>query len=142
MRNAKYPCGLFVLIMCVQVSFAQSVYKTTGAQPVTVAQNITTFGAFEELHLGRYELYAGIPAMNIGHVILLNNGKYKVAFSTDEDNYDETGTYIFHPDTNTIEWTAGMFKNNNWGGKMVKKDKGFRIEFNKSAYAESKSINN
>ena len=89
------------------------------------------------LRLGRYELYSGIPSMYLGHFILLNTGKYKVAFDTDEDNYDVSGSYIFHADTQTIEWTGGMFKNNNWGGKLVKKENGFRIEFNKATFGES-----
>ena len=88
------------------------------------------------LHLGRYELYSGIPTMYIGHIILLSGGKYKVAFSTDEDNY-EIGSYAYHADTNTIEWITGMFKHNNWGGKMVSRNGGYRIEFNKASYADS-----
>ena len=102
-------------------------------QGVVVKQAITS-----NLHLGRYEFYSGIPSMYIGHLILLPDGKYKVAFNTDETNYDESGRYIFHEDTQTIEWTAGMFRNNNWGGTYVKTENGFRIEFNKAGYAESK----
>ena len=89
------------------------------------------------IHLGRYELYSGIPTMYIGHIIMMAGGKYKVAFDTDENNYAQ-GTYAFHPETNTIEWISGMFKNNNWGGKLVAKPgSGFRIEFNKASYADS-----
>lgn len=102
-------------------------------QGAVVKQVITS-----NLHLGRYEFYSGIPSMYLGHLILLPGGKYKVAFNTDENNYDESGRYIFHEDTQTIEWTAGMFRNNNWGGKYVKTENGFRIEFNKAGYAESK----
>jgi hypothetical protein len=83
-------------------------------------------------------LYSGIPSIYLGHFILLANGKYKVAFNTDEENYDERGTYVFHKDTNTIEWQAGMFHGNNWGGKIVKTEKGFRIQFNKATYGDSK----
>lgn len=91
-----------------------------------------------ELHLGRYELYSGIPSMYIGHFILLANGKYKIAFDTDENNYDESGKYIYHKETNTIEWVSGMFRNNNWGGKITKTAKGFHIQFNKATYGDSK----
>ncbi len=89
------------------------------------------------VHVGRYEIYAGVPSMYLGHVILLANGKYKVAFNTDEENYDETGVYRFNNDTQTIEWVAGMFKNNNWGGKLVKKDNTYRIEFTSTSFADS-----
>ena len=89
------------------------------------------------LHLGKYELYSGIPSMYLGHLILLNDGKYKVAFSTDETNY-ETGNYTFHEDTGTIEWLTGMFRNQGWGGKVLNNtNKVFRIEFNKATYAET-----
>ena len=89
------------------------------------------------IHLGRYELYSGIPTMYIGHIVMMTGGKYKVAFDTDENNYAQ-GTYAFHPETNTIEWISGMFKNNNWGGKLVTRTgSGFRIEFNKASYADS-----
>ena len=88
------------------------------------------------LHLGKYDLYSGIPAMYLGHLLLLREGKYKVAFSTDENNY-ETGTYLFHAESNTIEWLSGMFRNNRWGGKFNKSGNAFRIEFNKVTYAES-----
>lgn len=105
----------------------------------TVQQTVVLKQAVvSSLHLGRYEFYSGIPSMYLGHLILLPDGKYKVAFDTDENNYDESGRYIFHEDTQTIEWTAGMFRNNNWGGKFIKTDNGFRIEFNKAGYAESK----
>ncbi len=112
-------------------------------KPVTSVVNATVTNVVaapvsENLHLGRYELYSGIPAMYLGHFILLANGKYKVAFNTDEENYDERGTYIFHNDTNTIEWVTGMFMNNNWGGKLSKTDKGFRIQLNKATYGDSK----
>ena len=90
------------------------------------------------LHLGRYELYSGIPSMYLGHLILLADGRYKVAFDSEEDNYDESGRYTFNESTSTIEWQSGMFKNNNWGGKLVKKEgAGYRIEFNKAAFADS-----
>jgi len=74
----------------------------------------------------------------LGHLILLKNGKFKLAFSTDEDNY-ENGSYLFHPETHTIEWLSGMFRNKNWGGKIVNQGSGFRIEFNNTTYADSNS---
>jgi hypothetical protein len=49
-----------------------------------------------------------------------------------------SGSYVFHADTQTIEWLGGMFKSNNWGGKLVKKENGFKIEFNKSTFGESR----
>jgi len=74
--------------------------------------------------------------MYIGHIVLLAGGRYKVAFSTDEDNY-EIGSYVFHQDTDTIEWLTGMFKHNNWGGKLVNRSGVYRIGFNKVTYADS-----
>lgn len=89
------------------------------------------------LHLGKYELYSGIPTMYLGHIILMADGQYKTAFSTDEDNY-ELGTYGFNNETSTIEWLTGVFKHNNWGGKLVKRStSSYRIEFNKATFADS-----
>ena len=88
-------------------------------------------------HLGKYDLYSGIPSMYIGHLVLLTGGKYKVALSTDENNY-ETGDYTFDASTNTIEWQTGLFKNNSWKGKLVNTSgNSFRIEFNKVTFADS-----
>jgi hypothetical protein len=88
-------------------------------------------------HLGKYDLYSGIPSMYIGHLVLLTGGKYKVALSTDETNY-EFGNYTFDVSTNTIEWQNGLFKNNNWKGKLINTSgNNFRIEFGKVTYAES-----
>ena len=112
----------------------QAAVTATAVSTTAVAENKTG-----SLHLGRYEIYAGVPSMYIGHMILQENGRYKVAFNTDEDNYDEMGRYVYHPETNTIEWQFGMFKNNNWGGKVVTKESGrIRIEFNPTSYAELK----
>ncbi len=132
MRNDKFLVCFIALVLCMQTGFAQ-VKKNTGkvSAPAIAEQN--------RPYVGRYELYSGIPSMYIGHFILLNNGKYKVAFDTDPDNYDESGTYSFHADTNIIEWISGMFRNNNWGGKLVKKDSGYRVEFNKASYGEKVS---
>jgi hypothetical protein len=134
-----------------QVGFAQQVKKTAGKVTTTPAATTkTTTPAVSSKAttaakpapqqsgpwLGRYELYSGIPTIYIGHFILLPNGKYKVAFDTAPEDYDETGRYAYHADTNTIEWISGMFFNNNWHGKMVQKDGGYRVEFNKASYGE------
>ncbi len=88
-------------------------------------------------HLGKYDLFSGIPSMYIGHVVLMTGGKYKVALSTDETNY-EFGNYTFDAATNTIEWQNGLFKNNNWKGKLVNTAANiFRIELSKVTYAET-----
>ena len=76
------------------------------------------------------------PTGHFPHLVLLKDGKYKLAFSTDEENY-ENGSYIFHSDTDSIEWLNGLFKNKNWGGKLVNRGAAFRIELNKTPYAES-----
>lgn len=92
---------------------------------------------YANLHMGKYDLYSGIPTMYIGHIILLADGKYKVANGTDETNY-EIGNYSFNSATNSIEWTNGLFKTKGWGGKMVAKSGNiFRIEFNSTTYAET-----
>ncbi len=90
------------------------------------------------LTLGRYELYGGVQHIYIGHMVLLADGKYKIAFDTDEDNYDELGRYVYHAQTGTIEWLAGMCKTNNWGGKIIRKEGSntVRIEFTPTSYAE------
>lgn len=94
--------------------------------------------AVSSLRLGRYELYSGLPSMYLGHFLLLADGRYKVAFDNDEADYDETGTYLFHEDTQTIEWLGGMFKSNNWDGKFIRKEGNTcRIEFNKVTFADS-----
>ena len=91
------------------------------------------------LHLGKYNLYSGIPTMYIGHIILQADGKYKVAFGTDEDNY-EIGKYTFHAASNSIEWLTGLFKNKGWSGKLsTTSGNANRIEFNKATYAETTS---
>ena len=110
--------------------------KVTGAgTPVTTST--TEPPKTVDPHLGKYELYSGIPSMYIGHLVLLTGGKYKVALSTDEANY-EFGNYSFDASTNTIEWQNGLFKNNNWKGKLVNTSgNNFRIEFNKVTFADS-----
>ena len=112
----------------------QASVVNAGAVNTIVAENKTA-----GLRPGRYEIYAGVPSIYLGHMILQENGKYKVAFNTDEDNYDEMGRYAYHPETNTIEWQFGMFRNNNWGGKIVRMENGVtRIEFTPTSYAELK----
>jgi hypothetical protein len=86
--------------------------------------------------LGKYDLYAGIPSMYLGHIVLMTGGKYKVAFSTDETDY-ETGNYIYHADTNSIEWLSGLAKRKDWKGRLIKKAGGYRIEFTKTTFAEN-----
>lgn len=99
-----------------------------------------TTAIVSQLHLGRYEIYAGVPSIYLGHMILQENGRYKVAFDSDADNYDEMGRYEYHPETHTLEWKFGVFRNNNWGGKLIKLDeKTWKIEFTPTTYAESKN---
>lgn len=91
----------------------------------------------EDIQLGKYELFSGIPPMYIGHIYLMPAGKYKVAFGTDEDNY-EFGTYTYNTNTKSIQWLSGLFRNKGWTGKMTTKPGGGnRIEFNKATYAEA-----
>lgn len=91
----------------------------------------------ENVHLGKYELFSGIPSVYIGHIYLLEDGKYKVAFGTDEDNY-EIGKYSYNNATNSLQWETGLFKNKGWTGKLVNTSgKGYRIEFNKVTFAET-----
>ncbi|HVZ26965.1 MAG TPA: hypothetical protein VG842_12955 [Sediminibacterium sp.] len=100
--------------------------KTLAAKPAT--ENTVPFA-------GSYAWYAGVPAMYTGKLILLQNGKYQVAFNTDENNF-ETGLYTYHPDTQSIEWISGIFYNNHWGGKLEKDANGhYRIRFNAGSYA-------
>lgn len=113
--------------------------KQASAVSTAAVNTMTVENKTNGLRLGRYELYAGVPSIYLGHMILQENGKYKVAFNTDEDNYDEMGRYVFHAETNTIEWQFGIFRNNNWGGKVVTKENGsIRIEFTPTSYAEIK----
>ena len=113
--------------------------RTVKTNTVTVATTAATTEAPKTVdpHLGKYDLYSGIPSMYIGHLVLLTGGKYKVALSTDEDNY-ELGSYTFDAATNTIEWQSGLFKNNSWKGKLLNPSgNNFKIEFNKVTFAES-----
>lgn len=131
MKRVKYMVCFFAAAALITAAAGKGTIvnnaETTTTQPVPPT----------ELHLGRYELFSGIPSMYIGHFILLADGKYKVAFDTDENNYDVSGRYTYNKQTGTIEWISGMFKNNNWGGKLTKTAKGFHIQFNKATYGES-----
>ncbi len=110
--------------------------KTTAAAMPASSATVETPKTIDP-HLGKYDLYSGIPSMYIGHLVLMTGGKYKVALSTDETNY-EFGNYTFDASTNTIEWQNGLFRNNNWKGKLVNTSGNiFRIEFGKVTYAES-----
>lgn len=104
---------------------------------LNAAVNSTTATAEEiKALLGRYDLYSGIPTVYLGHIVLLADGIYKVAFSSDGTDY-ETGKYAFHAQTASIEWLSGLFMNKGWSGKIIKKSGGFRIEFNKTTFAEN-----
>lgn len=87
-------------------------------------------------HLGKYDLYSGIPSMYIGHIVLQTGGKYRVALSTDESNY-ELGTYKYDAASNSIEWLTGFCRNSNWKGKITNTSGVFRIELNRASFAES-----
>jgi hypothetical protein len=135
MQNYKYAVGCLAFLLCINAGIAQATKQgKTQTENKTQTQVPAVQQKTPALQLGRYELYSGIPSMYLGHFVLLDNGKYKVAFDTDEDNYDVSGSYIFHADTQTIEWIGGMFKSNNWGGKLFKKESGYKIEFNKSTF--------
>lgn len=124
--------GISKAVFQVTTGNLRTVKTTAAAMPVTVETPKTI-----DPHLGKYDLYSGIPSMYIGHLVLMTGGKYKVALSTDETNY-EFGNYTFDASTNTIEWQNGLFKNNNWKGKLVNTSGNiFRIEFGKVTYAES-----
>jgi hypothetical protein len=66
----------------------------------------------------------------------MKDGKYKVAFGTDETAYEQ-GAYKYNSATDSIEWLTGLFQRKQWKGKLVKKSGGYRIEFNKTTFAET-----
>lgn len=102
-----------------------------------VSSTKTITASEKKLQLGKYDLYSGIPTMYIGHIILAGDGVYKVAFGTDESNY-EIGKYSFDETANNIIWLTGLFKNKGWGGKVTAKSATVsRIEFNNVTYAEN-----
>lgn len=85
--------------------------------------------------VGRYGIYTGIPKTYIGHFILHEDGTYVVALSSAEEKY-ASGTYIYHANTKSIEWTGGLFFTNNWKGtcEMSKEGKQ-KINLNSQTYA-------
>ena len=104
----------------------------TGSNANAIVKNAENY----TLQMGRYDLYSGIPTTYIGHIILLPEGKYKLALSTDENAY-EIGGYLFHTDTNQIEWLTGMCKHNGWTGTITGSNNFYRITLNKVTYAEN-----
>ena len=132
MRKYHYLVCLAISMLGVQQGFSQATKtaaKTAAAK--LAAQVVKEAGP----HLGMYELYSGTPTIYLGHLVLMADGKYKLAFSTDEENY-EIGKYVYHPETNTIEWLSGMFRRKEWDGKIINKGSSSRIEFAKTTYAE------
>ncbi len=110
--------------------------QTGFTQPANSGTAAVNTGTAESTVLGKYDLYSGIPSVYLGHIVIMKDGKYKVAFGTDENAY-ETGSYKYHADTNTIEWTSGLFYRKAWKGKLIKKSGGYRIELNSTTFAES-----
>lgn len=132
--QVKLVQGAKTQLITLNSNLVRKAVAGTVEKPVTVKNTVVN----PSIHLGRYDLYSGIPSMYIGHVLILENGKYSVAFSSNEDDYDNHGTYVFHEESQTFEWVSGLFKNNNWGGKYSKiKGNAYRIEFNKGSFAES-----
>jgi hypothetical protein len=132
MKRVKYLVCFLTVAVIMTAAVARETIVNNAAKKATETTEPS------DLHLGRYELYSGIPAMYLGHFILLPNGRYKVAFDTDANNYDESGRYSYNKTTDTIEWISGMFKNNSWAGKITKNEKGYHIQFNKATYGDSK----
>lgn len=133
MRKYQYIICLGILFSVAQQGFSQA---TKSAAKAIISKVAAPAVKETFLHLGRYDLFSGIPTVYLGHLVLLADGKYKLAFGTDEENY-ENGKYIFHPETDTIEWLSGMFKRKDWDGKLTNKGTSFRIEFAKNTYAET-----
>ncbi len=124
-----------------QTNFQVSTNQMRLAKQTTVSAASSSKATVEipksKEHLGRFDLYSGIPTLYIGHCIILGNGKYKVALVSDESNY-ESGDYIFNNETNSYDWETGLFHRNNWKGKLISKGgNSFRIEFNKATFAET-----
>jgi len=111
------------------------IFGLTNSQAQSLTQNSRNTKLITSSNtIGKYAWYSGIPSMYMGVFILQEDGKYKVALSNDETNY-ELGTYKFNADTNSIEWLTGLFKNNNWAGKISIPDNKIRIQFNRASYA-------
>ena len=134
MRTLKYLILTLVLGIIFQPVF--SGYKNIFGMPIHPVTATDTAGT-GTLKLGTYKIYSGIPSMYIWHFELKAGGNYVVALSSDEDSY-ATGTYTYHPDTNTIEWKTGFFWQKKWGGKVSKPSGNTtHIEFNRATYADS-----
>lgn len=144
-RNATISKYSFVIICMLTASFtsAQKLPSRTAKQQGSQAKSITatsTQRTDETMAAkgvtGRYDLYSGIPTVYLGTLVMMDGGKYKVSFSTDENDF-ESGTYAYHAGSTSIEWLSGLFKRKEWGGKLIKKEAGYRIELNKSTFAEN-----
>jgi hypothetical protein len=130
-RNVKAPVGTSLPV--------KTEAPVTSQKPVTVVPNVNE--SIPAGFLGRYELYAGIPSTYLGHFILLADGRYQVAFASNENDY-ETGLYRYHADTQSVEWISGMFYNNAWKGTITSRgNNNTRLDFNKAAYAERSQQN-
>lgn len=120
--------------------YAQKKFVTKPAKTATLTRQPGTDSAVSikimpELY-GRYNIYAGAQHAYIGHFFLLPNGIYKVALSSDEEQYG-SGQYKLSGDPVTIEWTEGLFRHNRWVGK-IKWPGGMptRIVFSSLVYAD------
>jgi hypothetical protein len=131
MCKGKYLTGLVIFLFCMQAGFSQ-----TRSKPVTAAAATQTSKTTEFPFQGKYDLFSGIPTVYIGHIVIMKEGKYKVAFGTDETAY-ENGTYKYNSTNDSIEWLTGLFQRKQWKGRLVKKSGGYRIEFNKTTFAET-----
>lgn len=131
MCKGKNIAALVLFLFCMQAGFSQTTVK-----PVTTAAATSSNKTAELPFLGKYELFSGIPTVYIGHIVIMKDGKYKIAFGTDEAAY-ENGSYKYNSATDSIEWLTGLFQRKQWKGKLVKKSGGYRIEFNKTTFAET-----
>lgn len=137
---SKYLCVIICLLLSTRAS-AQKMPVRGKQQALQTKAAASQGQRADETPLlkgitGRYDLYSGIPTVYLGTLVMMEGGKYKVAFSTDENDF-ETGTYAFHSETSGIEWLSGLCKRKEWSGKLIKKEAGYRIELNKSTFAEN-----
>jgi hypothetical protein len=130
MCKGKYITTLVIVLLYMQPGFSQT-SKPVATTTVTRAPKTT-----ELPFQGKYELFSGIPTVYIGHMVIMKDGKYKVAFGTDETAY-ENGTFRYNSTNDSIEWLTGLFQRKQWKGKLIKKSGGYRIEFNKTTFAET-----
>ncbi len=136
MRTLKYLTLTLMLGMIFQPVFSGDRHFSGMAIHSIPATGIDTTET-GKLKLGVYKIYSGIPSMYIGHFELKQGGNYIVALSSDENGY-ATGTYTYHPDTNTIEWKTGFFWQKKWGGKLTNPSANTtHIEFNRATFADS-----